>query len=42
MVEQVRAAVSRWQDFGEAEGVTKASAREIAAAHAGVWAAFEV
>jgi serine/threonine-protein kinase HipA len=42
MVEDVRAAVARWPDFSEAAGVTKASAREIAAAHARVWAAFDV
>jgi serine/threonine-protein kinase HipA len=42
MVEDVRAAVSRWPDFSEAAGVTNASAREIAAAHTRVWAAFDV
>jgi serine/threonine-protein kinase HipA len=42
MVEEVRAAVARWPAFGDAAGVTKASAREIATAHARVWAAFDV
>ncbi len=42
MVEEVRAAVARWPAFGDAVGVTKASAREIATAHARVWAAFDV
>lgn len=42
MVEEVRAAVARWPAFGEAVGVTKASAKEISAAHARVWAAFNV
>ncbi len=42
MVEEVRAAVARWPTFGDAAGVTKASAKEIAAAHARVWAAFDV
>jgi serine/threonine-protein kinase HipA len=42
MVEEVRAAVARWAGFGEAAGVTRASAREIASAHARVWAAFGV
>lgn len=42
MVEQVRAAVARWPAFGDAAGVTKASAKEIATAHARVWAAFDV
>lgn len=41
MVEDVRAAVARWPAFGDAAGVTKASASEIAAAHARVWAVFE-
>ena len=42
MVEEVRAAVARWPAFGDAAGVTKASAKEIATAHARVWAAFDV
>lgn len=42
MVEEVRAAVSRWPAFGDAAGVTKASAKEIATAHVRVWAAFDV
>jgi len=42
MVEEVRAAVARWAAFGDAAGVTKASAKEIATAHARVWAAFDV
>ena len=42
MVEEVRAAVARWPAFGDAAGVTKASAKDIAAAHARVWAAFDV
>ena len=42
MVEEVRAAVARWPAFGDAAGVTRGSAREIAAAHARVWAGFEV
>jgi serine/threonine-protein kinase HipA len=42
MLEEVRAALARWPDFGEAAGVTKASAREIATAHARVWATFDV
>jgi len=42
LVEEVRAAVARWPVFGEAVGVTKASAAEIASAHARVWAAFDV
>jgi serine/threonine-protein kinase HipA len=42
MVEEVRAAVARWTAFGDAAGVTKASATEIATAHSRVWAAFEV
>jgi serine/threonine-protein kinase HipA len=42
MVEEVRAAVARWPAFGDAAGVTKASAREIATEHARVWAAFDV
>jgi serine/threonine-protein kinase HipA len=42
MVEEVRAAVARWPAFGGAAGVTKASAKEIATAHARVWAAFDV
>jgi serine/threonine-protein kinase HipA len=42
MVEEVRAAVARWTAFGDAAGVTKASAREIATEHARVWAAFDV
>ena len=42
VVEEVRAAVARWPAFGDAAGVTKASAREIATAHARVWAAFDV
>ena len=42
VVEEVRAAVARWPVFGDAAGVTKASAEEIAGAHARVWAAFDV
>jgi serine/threonine-protein kinase HipA len=42
VVEEVRAAVARWPVFADATGVTKASAREIAAAHARVWAVFDV
>jgi serine/threonine-protein kinase HipA len=42
MVEEVGAAVARWPALADAAGVTKASAREIATAHARVWAAFEV
>jgi len=42
IVEEVRAAVARWPAFGEAVGVTKASANEIATAHARVWSAFDV
>lgn len=42
MVEEVRAAVARWPAFGDAAGVTKASAKEIATAHARVWAALDV
>ena len=42
MVEEVRAAVVRWPAFGDAAGVTKASAKEIATAHARVWAGFDV
>jgi serine/threonine-protein kinase HipA len=42
MVEDARAAVTRWPAFGEAAGVTKASVKEIATAHARVWAAFDV
>lgn len=42
MVEEVRAAVARWPAFGDAAGVTKASAKEIATAHARVWVAFDV
>ena len=42
VVEEVRAAVARWPIFGDAAGVTKASAEEIATAHAQVWAAFDV
>ncbi|HZZ30532.1 MAG TPA: type II toxin-antitoxin system HipA family toxin [Phenylobacterium sp.] len=42
MVEEVRAAMARWPAFGDAAGVTKASAKEIATAHARVWAAFDV
>jgi len=42
MVEEVRAAVARWPAFGDAAGVTKVSAKEIANAHARVWAAFDV
>ena len=42
MVEEVRASVARWPAFGDAAGVTKASAKEIATAHARVWAAFNV
>jgi serine/threonine-protein kinase HipA len=42
MVADVRAAVARWPAFGDAAEVTKASAREIAAGHARVWAAFDV
>ncbi len=38
LVENVRAAVARWPSFGGAAGVTKASAGEIAAMHARVWA----
>ncbi len=41
MVEDVRAAVRRWPSFADAAGVTKASAREIAATHARVWAGFD-
>jgi serine/threonine-protein kinase HipA len=41
MVEEVRAAVARWLAFAELAGVTKASAKEIAAAHARVWATFD-
>ncbi len=40
MVEEVRAAVARWLAFAEVAGVTKASAKEIAAAHARVWTTF--
>lgn len=42
MVDEVRAAVARWPALSEAAGVTKASASEIAAAHARVWTAFDV
>ncbi len=42
IVEEVRAAVARWTAFGDASGVTKASARVIASAHARVRAAFDV
>jgi serine/threonine-protein kinase HipA len=42
MVEEVRAAVARWPAFGDAAGVTKGSAKQIATAHARVWAAFDV
>ena len=42
MVEEVRAAVARWPALGAAAGVTKASAKEITAAHARVWAVFDV
>jgi serine/threonine-protein kinase HipA len=42
MVEEVRAAVARWPALGGAAGVTEASAKEIAAAHGRVWAAFDV
>jgi serine/threonine-protein kinase HipA len=42
VVEEVRAAVARWPAFGDAAGVTRASAEEIATAHARVWAAFDV
>jgi len=42
MVEEVRAAVACWPAFGNAAGVTKASATEVATAHARVWAAFDV
>ena len=42
IVEEVRAAVARWPAFGDAAGVTKASAKEIATAHARVWAAFDL
>ena len=42
MVEDIRAAVARWHDFAKTAGVTKASAEQIATAHAGVWAAFDV
>lgn len=41
VVEEVRAAVARWSAFSDAAGVTKASAKEIATAHARVWAAFD-
>jgi len=41
VVEAVHAAVARWHAFGAAAGVTKASAKEIATAHARVWAAFD-
>ena len=41
MVEEVRSALARWPAFGEAAGVTRSSAKEIASAHARVWAAFE-
>ena len=34
--------VARWPTFGDAAGVTKASAKEIETAHARVWAAFDV
>jgi serine/threonine-protein kinase HipA len=40
--EEVRAAVARWPDLADAAGVTKASAKEIANAHARVWTAFDV
>jgi serine/threonine-protein kinase HipA len=42
VVEEVRAAVARWPVFADAAGATKASAKEIATAHARVWAAFDV
>jgi serine/threonine-protein kinase HipA len=42
MVDEIRAGVARWPAFGDAAGVTKASAKEIATAHARVWAAFDV
>jgi serine/threonine-protein kinase HipA len=42
MVEEVRAAVALWPALSEAAGVTKGSAKEIAAAHARVWTAFDV
>jgi hypothetical protein len=42
VLEEVRAAVARWPVFGDAAGVTKASAEEIATAHARVWAGFDV
>jgi serine/threonine-protein kinase HipA len=42
MVDAVRAAVARWPAFGHTAGVTTASAKEIASAHARVWAAFDV
>jgi serine/threonine-protein kinase HipA len=42
MVEDVHAAVTRWPEFSEAAGVTKASAREVAAMHGRVWAGFDV
>jgi serine/threonine-protein kinase HipA len=42
MVDEVRAAVARWPALSEAAGVTKASASEIASAHARVWTAFDV
>jgi hypothetical protein len=42
MVEEVRAAVARWPAFADTAGVTQASAKAILAAHARVWAAFDV
>jgi serine/threonine-protein kinase HipA len=42
VVEEVRAAVARWPAFGDAAGVTTASAKEIATALARVWAAFDI